>query len=174
MVKKILLFAIGLIGSGYLAQAQDSFTEFTDHKKPVVEEWKGVKDTRAAWGTSDVRYDWHMLPDAKMLKHAETLTAWRGERVSTQAIIYSGKNTDSLTLQLTSFKNGKHTLPAEAMKAAFVCYVKTDSWTTPDGRGAGCGHRPDHTIYDSAMVYPRDHVSLAFPFSICRPVSLKL
>ena len=152
MVKKILLLAIGIVGYGSLALAQDSFIELTDHKSPIVEEWKAIKDTRAAWGTSDVRYDWHTLPNAAMLKRAETLTAWRGERVSTQAIIYSGKKTDSLTLQLSSFKNGKHTLPAEAVKAAFVRYVKTDSWATPDGRGAGCGHRPDHTTYDSAMV----------------------
>ena len=150
MKTKILLLAFGLIS--YTCKAQDTFVETTDHKVPITEEWKDVKDTRAAWGTSDVRYDWHTAPDVKALKRSEVLTAWRGERVSTQAIIYSGKETDSLTLQLTSFKNGKHTLPAEAVKAAFVRYVKTDSWATPDGRGAGCGHRPDHTIYDSAMV----------------------
>lgn len=147
-----MFLAAGIIGCSCLTQAQDSFVELTDHKLPIVEEWKGTKDTRAAWGTSDVRYTWHTMPDVKALKRSEVLTAWRGERVSTQAIIYSGKETDSLTLQLTSFKNGKHTLPAEAVKAAFVRYVKTDSWATPDGRGAGCGHRSDHTIYDSAMV----------------------
>ena len=150
MKTKILLLAFGLIS--YTCKAQDTFVETTDHKVPITEEWKDVKDTRAAWGTSDVRYDWHTAPDVKALKRSEVLTAWRGERVSTQAVIYSGKETDSLTLRFTSFKNGKHTLPAEAVKAAFVRYVKTDSWTTPDGRGAGCGHRPDHTIYDSAMV----------------------
>ena len=152
MIKKIMFLAAGIIGCSCLTQAQDSFIEFADHKLPIVEEWKGIKDTRVAWGTSDVRYTWHTVPDVKALKRSEVLTAWRGERVSTQAIIYSGRNTDSLTIQLTSFKNGKHTLPAEAVKAAFVRYVKTDSWATPDGRGAGCGHRPDHTIYDSAMV----------------------
>ena len=150
MKTKVLLLAFGLIGN--TCKAQDTFAETADHKNPIAEEWKDIKDTRAAWGVSDVRYDWHSLPDTKALKRSETLTAWRDERVSTQAIIYSGKETDSLTLQLTSFKNGKHTLPAETVKAAFVRYVKTDSWATPDGRGAGCGHRPDHTIYDSAMV----------------------
>lgn len=153
-MKKTLLLA-ALIGVACLAHAQDTFTETPDHKTPVEEEWKGVKNIRAAWGTSDVRYDWHAIPDTKALKRSETLTAWRGERVSTQALIYSGVATDSVapvSFQLSSFKNGRHTLPAEAVKAAFVRYVKTDAWSTPDGRGAGCGHRPDHTIYDSAMV----------------------
>lgn len=153
-MKKTLLFA-ALIGFACLTQAQDSFTEFPDHKTPVVEEWKGVKHMHAAWGTSDVRYAWHSLPDIKALKRSETLTAWRGERVSTQAVIYSVVATDSLaplTLQLTSFKNGRHTLPADAVQAAFVRYVKTDAWAMPDGYGAGCGYRPDHTRYDSAMV----------------------
>lgn len=150
-MKRILLFTI-LAGITKLGYAQDTFTEFLDHRRPVVQEWKGVKGIHAAWGTSDVRYAWHSLPDTKALAQSETLTAWRGERVSTQAIIYSAKATDSVSLQLTSFKNGRHTLPTGAVKAAFVRYVKTDSWSTPDGRGVGCGHRPDHTIYDSAMV----------------------
>ena len=148
MKKRSILFAI-LIGGVCLAKAQDSFIEQPDHKAAVVEEWEAAKDTHAAWGTSDVRYAWHSLPDHKSLKQNETLTAWRGERVSTQAVIYSGRETDSLTLQLSPLKNGRHTLLAEA---SFVRYVKTDSWTTPEGRGAGCGHRPDHTLYDSAMV----------------------
>ena len=129
--------------------AQDTFIEQADHKTPAAEEWKGVKGLRAAWGTSDVRYAWHSCPDAKTLEQACTLTAWRGERVSAQALIYSAMDTDSLTLQLSPLKNGRHTLSAGA---SFVRFVKTDSWATPDGRGVGCGHRPDHTLYDSAMV----------------------
>ncbi|MBR4312340.1 MAG: DUF4091 domain-containing protein [Bacteroidaceae bacterium] len=150
-MKKLLLFA-ALISGALLTQAQDIFTELPDHRTPAAQEWKGVKGIHAAWGTSDVRYAWHTLPQRDELKNKETLTAWRGERVSTQAVIYSSEATDSLTLQFTPFKNGRHTLPAEAVKAAFVRYVKTDSWSTPDGYGAGCGYRPDHTRYDSAMV----------------------
>lgn len=150
-MKKTLLLAI-LIGCTLIAQAQDTFIELNDHRSPIAQEWTKVKGTQAAWSTSDERHAWHSMPDTKTLKHSETLTAWRGERVSTQAIIYSAKATDSLTLQLTPFKNGRHTLPANAIEAAFVRYVKTDSWSTPDGRGAGCGYRPDHTLYDSAMV----------------------
>lgn len=153
-MKKTLLLS-ALIGLTCLTQAQESFTEFPDHQLPIAEEWKSIKNIRAAWGTSDVRYAWHSLPDIKALKRSETLTAWRGERVSAQAVVYSGIATDSLsplTIQLTPFRNGRHTLPAEAVTAAFVRYVKTDAWATPDGRGAGCGHRPNHTIYDSAMV----------------------
>ena len=150
-MKKTLLLAI-LLGFTGLTQAQDSFIELPDHHTPLAEEWKDIKGTHAAWGNSHVRYAWHSLPDTEALKQKETLSAWRGERVSTQAVIYSAKGTDSLTLQLSTFKNGRHTLPVDAVKAAFVRYVKTDSWSTPDGRGAGCGYRPDHTIYDSAMV----------------------
>ena len=143
------------MGGVGLLWAQDVFTELDDHHAPIVAEWQGVKGLHAAWGTSDVRYAWHALPDVKALKQAETLTAWRGERVSAQAVIYTAVATDSLspiTLQLSSFKNGRHILPAEAVKASFVRYVKTDAWSMPDGRGAGCGYRPNHSLYDSAMV----------------------
>ena len=153
-MKKTLLLA-SLIACTSLVQAQDTFVERQDHKAPIAEEWAGIKGIHAAWGTSDIRYAWHSLPDTKLLSRTETLTAWRGERVSTQAVIYSSVATDSLaplTLHLSSFKNGRHILPSEAVKASFVRYVMTDAWSTPDGRGAGCGYRTDHTIYDSAMV----------------------
>lgn len=153
-MKKALLF-IALISTVCLIHAQDAFTETADHRTPVTEEWKGVRNIRAAWGTSDVRYAWHAMPDVGTLKRVESVTAWRGERVSVQAVVYSGVATDSVSpvnFQLSAFKNGCNTLPADAVRAAFVRYVKTDAWSTTDGRGAGCGHRPDHTIYDSAMV----------------------
>ncbi len=139
----------------YGAKAQQPFIETPDHICSTASEWKSCRGINAAWGSSDVRYAWHAMPDIKTLKGKETLTAWRGERVSAQALIYGVKATDSvapLMLQLSSFENGCHTLPADAVKAAFVRYVKTDAWATPNGHGAGCGHRPDHTIYDSAMV----------------------
>ena len=148
-MKKTLLLLLSM-AFAYMAKAQQPFTETLDHIEPVAEEWQSCKNIRAAWGNSDVRYAWHTMPDAKSLKQKEILTAWRGERVSTQALIYGGVATDSLaplTLQLSTFKNGRHTLPAEAVKASFVRYVMTDAWATPDGHGAGCGHRPDHTIY---------------------------
>jgi hypothetical protein len=150
MKKALLLLA--LTSCTILTQAQDTFTELPDHEAPVAEAWEGVKNIQAAWGTSNVRYAWHSLPDTKALKRTETLTAWRGERVSTQAIIYSAKATDSITIQLTPFKDGRRVLPAGAVKSSFVRYVKTDAWSTPEGRGAGCGYRTDHTLYDSAMV----------------------
>ena len=153
MKKTLLLTWVMAFAS--LAMAQQPFLETPDHVFPIAEEWQSCKNIRAAWGSSDVRYAWHAMPDAKSLHQRETLTAWRGERVSTQAVVYGGVATDSiapLTLQLSVFKNGRHSLPSDAVKASFVRYVMTDAWTTPDGRGAGCGHRPDHTIYDSAMV----------------------
>ena len=153
-MKKIgLLVALASL-TGWV-QAQDTFIETPDHLLPYGEEWQGTKTIRASWGSSDVRYAWHALPDAQSLHHQETLTAWRGERVSAQAIIYGAAATDSLsplTLHLSAFSNGRYTLPAHTVQASFVRYVKTDAWSTPDGRGAGCGHRLDHTIYDSAMV----------------------
>lgn len=154
-MKKTLLFA-ALIGCTCLTQAQDTFVELTDHIQPTAEDWKDVKNIRAAWGTSDVRYAWHEMPNTEALEKKEVLTAWRGERVSAQALIYSGVATDSLapiSFELSAFKNGRNTLPADAVKASFVRYVKTDSWKrTDNGRGDGCGRRPDHTVFDSAMV----------------------
>ena len=152
---KIVLLLAALVGCTGLMPEKDCFVERPDHRVPIVEEWQDVKGLHAAWGTSDVRYAWHSLPDVEGLRCSETLTAWRGERVSTQAVIYTGVATDRLaplTLHLTPFKNERHTLPAEAVQAAFVRYVMTDAWATPDGYGAGCGYRPDHTLYDSTMV----------------------
>ena len=153
-MRKLLIFAIFVCSVGSI-QAQDSFIECPDHVSPTIEEWENVKGIHAAWGTSNIRYAWHSLPNVDRLKSAEKLTAWRGERVSAQAVIYTKNATDSLaplTLDFSTFKNGRHALPAESVKASFVRYVKTDAWSTPEGRGAGCGYRTDHKLYDSTMV----------------------
>lgn len=151
VMRKLLLSVF--IAFSCLVNAQN-FIELSDPVRPVSAEWKGIKGVCAGWGSSDIRYAWHKIPDVESLERVRMVTAWRGERVSAQAIVYSSIDVDSLpiSIQLSSFKNGKYVLPSDAVKDAFVRYVKTDAWSTPDGRGAGCGHRPDHTVYDSAMV----------------------
>ena len=130
-------------------QAPYPLTEYTE-LPPLHEadanDWKGVSTSRilAAWGNTNTRYE-ATLPPQKT-ERSLLVKAWRGERISVQAVVWSGRDTEDLTYELTPAKDGHgHTLPAEAFETGFVRYVMADG-LNPDG--SGCGHR-NHTQWDS-------------------------
>lgn len=126
-----------------------SYQELPDPATYSEKEWNAVKGVNVFWGTTDARYAKHAVPVLK--QQTITLEGWRGERVNAQAVVWTGADVKDLNFSLTGFKNAKgQLLPADAIKAAFIRYVMTDE-LNKDGKG-GCGHRPDHSIYDSLLV----------------------
>ncbi|MCM1108817.1 MAG: DUF4091 domain-containing protein [Clostridium sp.] len=122
----------------------NEYTELPLLNQPQPEDWKGIKRTQAAWGNTDTRYE-ATLPPQHTTSRMQ-LKAWRGERVSAQAVVWSGCDTEGITYELTAATDGKgHTLPAEAFESGFVRYVMADG-IIPNS--SNCGHR-DHTQGDS-------------------------
>lgn len=146
------------------------FTELPDPKPFPAEDWKSVKGTLAAWGTKDVRYPKHQVP-TRLQKGTAVLQGWKGEKVHTQAVIWTGVPVQDLQLEVTPFRNGNYTFPASSVQAHFERYVMTDQLNL-DGKG-GCGHRPDHSLYDSLLVADAiDHLlpSMELPAQTTEPV----
>lgn len=89
----------------------------------------------ASWASKDVHYKKRDVP-AVRIKSDTAVYAWKGERVSAQAVLFSRYATNSLRLE-----TGRWTGPAGAMidascaRARFVNYVMTDSYQ-------GCGYPP--------------------------------
>ena len=54
------------------------------------------------------------------------LRAWRGERVSAQAVLASPKELKNVSFAISDLKSGRNTIPASAVKKYFVRYVLTD------------------------------------------------
>ena len=116
-----------------------------------------VKTPHVSWGSTDVRYAKHKVPQLKQ-QNTLRLHAWRGEKVNAQAVVWTGSEVENLKCTLSDLKNNKGgLLPSDAWNIGFVRYVMTDE-LNKDGKGA-CGHRPDHSLYDSLLVAdPIDHM----------------
>ena len=125
------------------------YVELPDPKTPSEKTWEPVRATNVSWGTTDVRYAKHAVPQIKQ-QNTIVLDGWRGERVNAQAVVWSTPEINVLNYSFSGFKNNKGAvLPADAFKAGFVRYVLTDE-LNKDGKGT-CGYR-QHADFDSTLV----------------------
>lgn len=113
-----------------------TFREADDPTADTLADWSGVASgLHAAWGTTDKRYARSVVPCA-----AESecrLTAWCGERVSAQLVLWSADSVGGVECRIAKFRSDGACLPAGIAQARFVRYVLTDTF------GPGCGHRRD-------------------------------
>ena len=129
-----------------------AFEELTDTKpRDGKEVWdKMPAPVQLEWGSTDVRYKKWNVPSGLSGTHSLRLTAWKGERVNAQAVLWTRKDLKNLRLSVGELKKGKDVIPASAVRTHFVRYVMTDEFYK-DGQG-GCGHREDKTLWDSSLV----------------------
>lgn len=102
-----------------------------------------------AWGSVDVRYPKLSIP-LDIQKGSVRMSAWKGERVHAQAVLWTRQPLKNVRVEVGELKNGSSVIPSSAVKTHFVRYVMTDE-LNKDGKG-GCGHRPDKTKWDSSLV----------------------
>lgn len=113
-----------------------TFREADDPTADTLADWSGVAPgLHAAWGSTDARYPRSKTP-AEVLPECR-LTAWRGERVSAQLVLWSADSVGGVECRIGKFRSDNHTLPADIGRTRFVRYVVTDEF------GPGCGYRTD-------------------------------
>lgn len=127
------------------------YEELTDTKPHTPDaKWAKLgKPTMLSWGSIDVRYAKKDIP----LQTSQRLwkgTAWRGERVNAQAVVWTNKAVGNASISVSSLRSGKNVIPAKAVSANFVRYVMTDE-LNKDGKG-GCGCRDNKAEWDSSIV----------------------
>jgi hypothetical protein len=88
-----LLVAIGLSVHAQQSRPTGSYEELNDTKPHDSEAmWKQqVKVAQLSWATSNMRYAKYVIPKTKK-SLAWNTTAWRGERVNGQALLWSSMN----------------------------------------------------------------------------------
>ena len=127
-----------------------SYSELPQHAAPDPQEWKNVKGVAFSWGSIDMRYPKTSVPECLNGKKI-ILKGWRGEKVMAQAVVWSNEDIKNLNFSISEATDSKgNKIEKNNFEAGFVRYVMTDE-ANSDGSG-NCGHRPDHTIYDSTMV----------------------
>lgn len=130
----------------------DSYKELPNPAVVNPAQWKKVQGVNLSWGSTDVRYKKEEpAPLASVRKRLE-LTAWRGERVSAQWLVWGNRPLQALSFSVKELThtNKKDRIAGDRILTGFVRYVMTDE-LNKDGKGA-CGSRPDAAAFDSSLV----------------------
>ena len=118
----ILAHFIALFSLTISAQGNDM--ELSDPKPGPQEAWQQLAQPTLGWGSIDVRYSRSQVPETT--KTSPLLRAWRGERVSAQAILATPRELQDVSFTVSDLKSGRNIIPASAVKKYFVRYVLTD------------------------------------------------
>lgn len=122
--------------------------------------WEKVKDVCISWGSTDIRYKKEEPAPISKLKKEIELTAWKGERIASQFVIWSNQEMPHLSYSVSKLinKTKKTEIGNEQLLCGFVRYVMTDELNKD--RQGGCGPRPDAAAFDSSLVAdPIDHLT---------------
>ena len=142
-MKKMTTWALALL-TVLSAQAQTYEPELADPKPGAQETWNIVKNVTLQWGSTDVRYSRSQPATGQKTL---VLDAWRGERVSAQAVLSTPVDLARVTFEVSDLRNGKALIPASVINKYFVRYVMTD-WHE---NKADSFLLPDHLSPDTEM-----------------------
>jgi hypothetical protein len=127
------------------------YRELPDPKPVNKASWDGVTDSRlhVAFGNADTRYEKRNAPDNKGLTSTWAASAWKGERIHTQLVLWSTAAQPAVSIQASALEDNKgHKIAADAVTTGFVRYVMTDGLNKD---GGGCGYRKPGE-FDSSLV----------------------
>ncbi|MBP3829217.1 MAG: hypothetical protein ILA06_02785, partial [Bacteroidaceae bacterium] len=93
------LLTIFLTCTAIFAHAQVNNTELADPKPGPQEAWRQMAKPTLGWGSIDIRYSRSQVP-ATTAK-SPLLRAWRGERVSAQAVLATPKTLERVTFSVS-------------------------------------------------------------------------
>lgn len=108
----------------------ETFAE-ADDPTPLTAEQTAVWDNmenglKGAWGDIDIRYSRSIVPDENDESY-NSLTAWRGERVSAQLLLWAPDSVDGVICEIEDFKSDQGNLPASIAEPRFVRYTLADT-----------------------------------------------
>ncbi len=114
----------------------DSYLEAVDPAGEPGNQWGEVGNgIQVSVGSVDIHYFRGEVPSLQQ-RHEWSGTAWRGERVSAQLVVWASEPLHQLELEFSEFRSqGGEVLSGDPAQARFVRYVLTDEFAD------GCGRR---------------------------------
>ena len=167
MRKRVVFICTILLAA--MVNAQE-FVTYKEAKDPVkVSErskvaWKEVKKMEAQWVSADSLYSRSEVP-AKSGVTVRVLEGWKGERVSAQLLLWSGKGVDGIKCKVKDFVSTDAKMPADIAKARFVRYTIADQ----GGYDCRCDRGPKHKAFLAPDMIDTLNVFNMEPHSV-RPV----
>jgi len=149
------LFFLPLLCFGQVQKKQivESYTEAPDPQPKKVSDWNHLTSgLHASVVSIDKQFEKGLIPVSENRKDW-TGTAWRGERLSAQIVLWNNDAAGVVKCVFSDFKskNGRR-LPAGIARARFVRYVIADEF------GAGCGARKPQDYVARLCPDVLDHV----------------
>lgn len=149
-MKKLLLLGFCLLSAVCLnAQTSEHYEEAANPIPTDPALWAKVKAPQVSWGSTDMRYKKEEPASIGNVRKSISLTAWRGEKISAQFVVWTPETLDELSFTASDLVSGKETIGRDAIRTAFVRYILTDE-LNKDGLGA-CGYR-NSADFDSTLV----------------------
>lgn len=134
-------------------QSQYPLKDYHELENPVqvnYELWNGIEGKHVVWGSIDERYKQEEPPQILQAKSIE-VTAWRGERVHSQFVVYGNEYIRNLKFEVSDLVSRQgNIIGQDRLLKGFVRYVMTDE-LNKDGK-SGCSRRPDASLWDSTLV----------------------
>lgn len=157
-MKKLFILGAFLLSMNCLnAQTSTTYEEANNPIATNTSLWVKIKAPQVSWGSTDIRYKKEEPAPINRLKKDINFTAWKGERVSAQLVVWTPEALNNLSFIVSDLISGKETIAKDNILTGFVRYVMTDE-LNKDGKG-GCGHRKS-SDYDSTLVAdPIDHLA---------------
>jgi hypothetical protein len=151
---QLILIVFATLISNYLLSQDMSYStpdnnfykELPNPAKTNFAEWEALKNpVNVSFASDNIRYPKEKVQMQEVEDFRE-ITAWKGEKVHTQILIWSNEFIPSVKIKTGNLKreNGGR-INKKNIDAAFVRYVMTDEF------GRGCGRRKS-TDYDSSLV----------------------
>jgi hypothetical protein len=135
-IKAVLAITLLIVFTFSRLSAQPKFInqlELKDSSKVDANEWfyAGI-NLNVAFGSTDVRYLRHQVPE-EIYSNELKITAWKGERVNMQIVIWSVRNSYNINIQPSDLITNDKIISADVVKVFPVRYVMTDKFV----QGAG-------------------------------------
>lgn len=159
-ITKILFMAamtFAMLSCGSSDYVTDTFAEADDPVALTPEEEAAWNQTgnklNAAWGSPDFHYSRSLVPEVQDTDVCQ-LSAWKGERVSAQILLWSPEAKNGVTCTVANFKSDASVLPSSIAEARFVRYTLADKKMKKYKRGEQPVLSPD--MLDSLSVFDMD------------------
>lgn len=123
------------------------WTEPADPQGENPEAWTGIETPVVSFGSTDLRYP-RTTPYEDAVTNEATLTGWRGEKVSVQAVVSAPAAVDGLTCTASDFRAADGAKLAGITRVRFVKYVVSDRFLPDQACGARPVNNPAHLEAD--------------------------
>lgn len=107
----------------------ETFAELPDPNPDTLSWVNPIKNgLMASFVSIDKKYPKSVMPNMSDFQTTDTLEGWKGERVSTQILLWSPVDVAQVEFEFGDFKSSEGVLPGSIAQARFVRYVMSDEF----------------------------------------------